>query len=211
MKIEHSCCAEGGAIVLSPDRNIIENIGKMYAGRASASPCIDLFITLLSMGMDGYKSILTNRLRLLPKFKQLLSGVASNYGERLLDCPSNTISFAVTLSSTPICRSFPSRGTDDCDQVPEIDPNVEKNEASQLSYLGSMLFSRCVSGARVVPRRQNKTIGKHHFLGYGSSTDSYEESYFTAACAIGLTEAEIEEFASRLDKALKIFLAKRKK
>jgi O-phospho-L-seryl-tRNASec:L-selenocysteinyl-tRNA synthase len=38
----------------------------MYPGRASMSPTLDLFITMLSMGSDGYKAMLKERKQLLP-------------------------------------------------------------------------------------------------------------------------------------------------
>lgn len=51
----------GGAIVAGPDKKFIEEINKAYPGRASASPIIDLFITLLSLGASGWKKILKER------------------------------------------------------------------------------------------------------------------------------------------------------
>ena len=63
-----------------------------------------------------------------------------------------------------------------------------------------MLFSRCVSGTRVVPRAESKMIGNHEFLGFGSSVEGYAHAYMTAACAIGLTKEELDEFFIRLDK-----------
>ncbi len=50
-----------GAIVAGPDSAFIESINSAYPGRASASPIIDLFITLLSLGSVGYKRLLRER------------------------------------------------------------------------------------------------------------------------------------------------------
>ncbi len=50
-----------GAIVAGPDSAFIESINSAYPGRASASPIIDLFITLLSLGSAGYKKLLRER------------------------------------------------------------------------------------------------------------------------------------------------------
>ena len=44
-----------------------------------------------------------------------------------------------------------------------------------------MLFSRCVSGTRVVPRFVTKNMGGQVFCGY------YPHAYMTAACAIGVS------------------------
>lgn len=66
-----------------------------------------------------------------------------------------------------------------------------------------MLFTRCVSGTRVVPRGQLKSVGGVGFTGYGASVTDYPHDYLTAACAIGLSVAELDEFVVRLDKTLR--------
>mmetsp|Transcript_20188 Transcript_20188/g.57903 ORF Transcript_20188/g.57903 Transcript_20188/m.57903 type:complete len:524 (+) Transcript_20188:119-1690(+) len=175
----------GGAIVMSPREDVVKNVGKVYPGRASAAPIIDLFITLLSMGLDGYRGLLQQRTELLVKFQDKFAQVASKYGERPLSCPRNSISFGITLDTL--------------------------GGGKDTSYFGSMLFTRCVSGTRVVPQSQNKVMGGQEFVGFGSSTEDYPHSYLTAACAIGLSESEMNEFFSRLEKGFKDFFAKQKK
>eukprot|EP00957_Ditylum_brightwellii_P112601 8583571-Ditylum_brightwellii.AAC.1 len=54
-------------------------------------------------------------------------------------------------------------------------------------------------------------MGNDVFIGFGSSTEKYENLYMTAACAIILGEDEFDEFFACLDKAFKDFFAKRKK
>jgi O-phospho-L-seryl-tRNASec:L-selenocysteinyl-tRNA synthase len=76
---------------------------------------------------------------------------------------------------------------------------------------GSMLFTRCVSGTRAVARNQDKTIAGQKFVGFGSSHDDFPHAYLTAACAIGLTKPEMDEFFVRLDKCFKDVVSKRKK
>lgn len=71
------------------------------------------------------------------------------------------------------------------------------------AFLGSMLFTRCVSGTRVVPRGQHKSVGGVGFTGYGASVAGYPHDYLTAACAVGLSVAELDEFLLRLDKTLR--------
>lgn len=71
------------------------------------------------------------------------------------------------------------------------------------AFLGSMLFTRCVSGTRVVPRGQHKSVGGVGFTGYGASVSGYPHDYLTAACAVGLSVAELDEFLVRLDKTLR--------
>jgi len=192
----------GGAIVISPKEDVIANVGKVYPGRASSAPIVDLFITLLSMGLSGYKELLSERKRLRQETMiQGLTKVAEKYGERVLSCPNNSISFGITVDGLGRPRT---EGEDLVDH--------HKRIATEISYFGSMLFTRCVSGTRVVPRAQSKTLGfTHAFRGFGSSTDEYPYAYLTAACAIGVTEIEMNEFFVRLDKTFKDFIAKRKK
>ena len=54
-------------------------------------------------------------------------------------------------------------------------------------------------------------MGGHDFVGFGSSTSNYSHAYMTAACAIGVSCQELDEFFKRLDKTLKEFAAKKKK
>ena len=175
----------GGAIVASPHKSIIERIGKSYAGRASSTPIVDLFITLLSMGLNGYKDLHQLRLSMKDEFQQKLQQIATKYQETLIPTYSkNTISFAITL-----------------------------NQLKNPMLLGSKLFVRCVSGTRVVVPATSKNMNHNNIVleGFGSSHDNYPHSYLTAACAIGLTQDEMNQFFQRLDKTLKEFHAKQNK
>jgi len=183
----------GGALIMSPNSKVIESISKNYPGRASASPMIDLFITLLSMGLDGYKGILDERKRLTSLFQQKMERAASVFGERVLNCPRNTISFGMTLDN------LATASDDDGSQNKEI------------TKFGSMLFTRCISGTRVVPRGESKTISGHTFVGFGSSHERYPHVYMTAACVVGMGESEMNEFFIRLEKSWKDYCAKRDK
>jgi O-phospho-L-seryl-tRNASec:L-selenocysteinyl-tRNA synthase len=187
-------------VIVSPDKSVIDNVGKVYAGRASSSPIVDLFITLLSMGLTGYKRLLDERTSMLETFPDRLDSVAKKYGERLLICPSNTISFGITLDA------LPRQQRDD-----ETTEDYTKAVAKDTSSFGAMLFSRCVSGTRVVPRAQTKVMSGEEFVGFGSSTSNYHSAYMTAACAIGVSKTEIDEFFVRLDKTLGEYAARRQK
>ena len=81
---------------------MITNLGKIYAGRASSAPISDLFITLMSMGLNGYKDLLEQRGTLVTKFQERFSKIAQSQGERMLQCPKNTISFGITLDRLAI-------------------------------------------------------------------------------------------------------------
>jgi O-phospho-L-seryl-tRNASec:L-selenocysteinyl-tRNA synthase len=167
----------GGAVVCSPSADTVALISKTYPGRASIAPVSDLFITLLSMGAEGYTRLLAEREALVPRFQQALAECAAAHGESLLLSPRNSISFAMSLRTV----AAPSR-------------------------LGSMLFTRCVSGTRVVDSSDSSSAVKEvaglQFEGYSASVDNYPCAYLTAACAIGMREQDIAEFIARLSKAL---------
>ena len=74
-------------------------VSATYPGRASVSPILDLFCTLLHLGADGWAKLLADRQALMPPFRVQLAALAERHGERLLHTPNNTISMALTLSS----------------------------------------------------------------------------------------------------------------
>ncbi|ETW08736.1 O-phosphoseryl-tRNA(Sec) selenium transferase [Aphanomyces invadans] len=167
----------GGSILCGPDAELIHDIGKAYPGRASNAPLLDLFMTMLHLGRNGYMTLLADRKALVPYFKDQLAQVAEACGERVLHTPHNDISFGMTLQH-----------------------GVPSPEAT--TFLGSMLFSRGVSGTRVVSTTDIKTMAGHEFVGFGAHVASYPSPYLTAACAIGMTKADIDTFAARLRKTL---------
>lgn len=169
----------GGSIIAGFDEKLIEKISQTYPGRASASPSIDLFITFLSLGSKGYRSLLQTRKEVFKYLSEKLSNLAIKYGERLLETPHNPISMVMSL------EKFDS-----------------EEDRKLVTELGSMLFTRCVSGARVVPRGTIKEIGGHVFEGFQSHTNSYPCAYLTAAAAVGMSKDDVDLFIKRLDKVL---------
>jgi O-phospho-L-seryl-tRNASec:L-selenocysteinyl-tRNA synthase len=151
------------------------------------------------MGLKGYARLLTERTRMLQTFPARLEEVAKKHGERILLCPTNTISFGMTLDGLARPRK------DD-----ESDEDYTQSIDKEISSFGAMLFCRCVSGTRVVQRAQEKTMGGHKFEGFGSSVSNFPHAYMTAACAIGVSQAEVSEFFVRLDKTLTEFHSKKK-
>mmetsp|Transcript_3786 Transcript_3786/g.4357 ORF Transcript_3786/g.4357 Transcript_3786/m.4357 type:complete len:87 (-) Transcript_3786:103-363(-) len=63
-----------------------------------------------------------------------------------------------------------------------------------------MVFTRGISGSRVVSKRMSKTVAGTSFEGYGASYSNYHSHYITAACSIGITKEEIDILATRLEK-----------
>mmetsp|Transcript_10888 Transcript_10888/g.16590 ORF Transcript_10888/g.16590 Transcript_10888/m.16590 type:complete len:532 (+) Transcript_10888:34-1629(+) len=181
----------GGAVLSSPQAELIDEASKLYPGRASSSPILDLFITLLSMGENGLRELHEERLRCLPILIDGLSRVASQYGERVLVSPCNSISIGVTLSQS-LCRQEVGS--------PDSVPMSDSRSTVDISYIGSMLFKRSVSGSRVVAAGGESTIGGHVFRGWGAHIASYHSSYLTVACAVGLREPEIHTFLNKMNK-----------
>mmetsp|Transcript_7343 Transcript_7343/g.12951 ORF Transcript_7343/g.12951 Transcript_7343/m.12951 type:complete len:157 (+) Transcript_7343:46-516(+) len=147
-----------------------------------------MFITLTSMGSSGYQGLLEERERLRHILKEELSKLAADLGERVLEVPGNTISFGLTLGGTAPA-------------------------AADATYLGAMLFKRCVSGTRVVTGAQSSTkqVGNSEFQAYGAHCNAYPSvPYLTAACAIGMSEQEVYDFCHRLHKTINEFKKKKR-
>ena len=148
------------------------------------SPLLDLLITFLYVGRDRLKAMYRERKELAKKMQVKFDALAKKHGERVLDIPKNTISMAMSLSST--------------------------TEKDAETALGATLFRKRVSGLRVVAKGGMKTITPYTFDGWGASVKAFPTSYITAACAVGTTEEDIDEFLKRLDKCLKDTKRKKK-
>eukprot|EP00756_Hemistasia_phaeocysticola_P056871 Hpha_TRINITY_DN33516_c0_g1::TRINITY_DN33516_c0_g1_i1::g.171081::m.171081/K03341/SEPSECS; O-phospho-L-seryl-tRNASec:L-selenocysteinyl-tRNA synthase len=164
----------GGSIVASSDAALVQRIGAVYPGRASAAPVLDLFATLLQMGKRGFKGLIQDRESSLTHFRRVLEQFAESKGERLVQADRNDISICMTLTTLP-------------------------REA--VTLLGSSLFYQCVSGPRVVAAGTTKDVCGHHFVGYGSHSAAVDYSYLTIACAIGVRSGDAEELVQRIGKA----------
>jgi O-phospho-L-seryl-tRNASec:L-selenocysteinyl-tRNA synthase len=169
----------GGAIIAGFDKGFVERISKMYpgksylylgnvrnswltiiSGRASSSPALDVFITLLSLGVKGFKELVTQRKEMYTLLKEELGKVAHKHGERLLETKSNPISIGetqilVNMQFLQWCFSF-SAMTLSC---------LAGGDPKSITMLGSMLFLRCVSGSRVITGVDVKDVHGHKFEG----------------------------------------------
>ena len=184
----------GGSIVYGPQKkHLIEKINKFYPGRASTGPLMDLFLTFLQMGENNLRRLLAERKQNYAYLKEQLQGVAAKHNERVLETPGNKISIACTLTA--------------------LNNSVFKPNGIKATYFGSYLFSRRVSGVRVIDSSEGKlqSIASPEgcqFLNYGSHCNDYPAlPFFTAAAAIGQTKAEIDLFIGRLDDAFTKFRA----
>ncbi len=78
-------------------------------------------------------------------------------------------------------------------------------ERKGTSMLGSMLFSRFVSGTRVVTTTGSKSVAGLSFPGYGAHADAYTVPYITAAAAMGMQKSEVDTFVQRLQSVIDEF------
>ncbi|XP_028413229.1 O-phosphoseryl-tRNA(Sec) selenium transferase-like isoform X2 [Dendronephthya gigantea] len=175
----------GGAIVAGFQEAFIDEIGKTYPGRASASPCLDLFITLLSLGSKGYKKLMSERKDVYNYLAEGLKKLAEKHGQKLLNTKHNPISLAMSLQ--------------------EVEGGLRATGDDGMTQLGSMLFTRCVSGARVVPPNATKDINGFKFNGWGAHTNNYPCAYMTAAAALGMSKDDVDTFLKRLEKCLSLY------
>ncbi|KAG5261436.1 hypothetical protein AALO_G00304500 [Alosa alosa] len=169
----------GGAIIAGFDEGFVKEISKMYPGRASASPSLDVLITLLTLGASGYRKLLSERKEMYNHLAHELSTLAQQHGERLLHTPHNPISMAMSLSG------------------------LQAHSDQAVTQLGSMLFTRQVSGARVVPLGVEQMVSGQLFRGFMSHAEAYPCPYLNAASAVGIARGDVDLCMKRLDKCVR--------
>ncbi|KAG7393547.1 hypothetical protein PHYPSEUDO_007384 [Phytophthora pseudosyringae] len=187
----------GGSIVCSASRDVVDRVAKFYPGRASATPTLDFFITMLQMGRNGYQRLLEERKHLAAYMREKLETLATEEGERVLHVSSNEVSVNKTGDVHP--GTFCSRVTD------------QQEKSRQLTLLGAMLFSRGVSGARVVSCLDRKTIAGHEFNSFGAHHDGFPVAYVTFACALGMHRGEVDLLVTKLRKTMHEWRTKQSK
>lgn len=177
----------GGSLIYAAKGHlgVVDAVGRAYPGRACAAPALDLFITLLEWGEQGWRGVLSARERMYGYAREKLAAAAAELGERLLETPGNPISLAMTLDSF--------------------------DEDGGATSLGSMLFTRLVSGTRVVDRRKAQEVGGVTFSSFGAHSDEYPHTYVTVAAAVGTTEEDVDLFCERLLKSARDWRKRRAK
>jgi O-phospho-L-seryl-tRNASec:L-selenocysteinyl-tRNA synthase len=176
----------GGAIVSGPSEELVDSVSKTYAGRASSSQTLDVLMTLLSLGKQGYVTGLAReRKENFGFLKATLLAFAEQQKidtVQVLESKNNKISIALALTSLSSDRA---------------------------TMLGSMLFTRGISGCRVVSGAEAKTIDGYGFKQWGAHTDApLDHPYLTAAASLGITRPEIDRFIAKLAKVLHELQAK---
>jgi len=184
----------GGSLIYSKNEKLIEKVKKNYPGRASISPLLDLFITFLESGKNKFKYLINDRKEkykiLIEKFKK----ISEKYDEKLLLPKNNKISIAITLENI-------------------IKKAGNLKEKKDITEIGSLFFNRQISGVRIIARNNNDTeISGFKFKNYGCSCDDYKYlPYMTFACAIGITNEEIEDFCKKFEKIIDEFIKNKNK
>ncbi|MBD3214938.1 MAG: O-phosphoseryl-tRNA(Sec) selenium transferase [Candidatus Lokiarchaeota archaeon] len=118
----------GGALIASPEKDKIETISQTYPGRASASPVINFLISMLSLGLQGYKELIQNQQENRNYLEERLSSFAKEINEQIMDI-FNPVAVAMTLNT------------------------LKKN---QLYALGGALYNLRVTGPRVYDPNQKE-------------------------------------------------------
>jgi O-phospho-L-seryl-tRNASec:L-selenocysteinyl-tRNA synthase len=196
----------GGALVGSPDASFLSAVSALYPGRASVAPILDLFITLLQMGASGLRQLLQQRSACFSALQAALAACAAEQGERLLHTPHNPISLAITVS-----RMARAQALEEAEQAEQAQQAQAESLSAATTYLGSMLFSRGISGARVVTGTASAVMGGCSFSGFGAQCNAYPPgAYLTAAAAIGLPLQEVAVLQERLSRALKDYSRQRR-
>ena len=181
----------GGALVYAPSKGPIDALSQMYPGRASASPLLDFFITLLALGRCGLLAEVKKRQAAFDEFKSDLATMCSEHHlpSQIICSKRNPISLALTLPPRKSASHTDSSSSPDCN-------------SDSVTELGAALFIRLVSGCRVIDVKQSKVVGGMEFPSYGASYSQYPQSYLTIAVGIGQTKEEREVLLKRLSQVL---------
>ncbi|GFY43893.1 o-phosphoseryl-tRNA(Sec) selenium transferase [Trichonephila inaurata madagascariensis] len=168
----------GGSIICGFEAKIVDEVGKMYPGRGSANPSMDMFITLLNIGKKGFLELLDERKKMFIYLKNELEKVSQEFGGEVLETPGNQLSLAFVFSQFgSLHHKF-------------------------FTEIGSMLFSKFVMGARIVAPGDSKTIGGYTFKNWGSHTDESFIGYLTASATVGVKKEDIDSFVKQFKTVL---------
>ena len=110
--------------------------------------------------------ILYIRKQIFSSLVSQLEGLEARFPVQVMRSKNNTISVALAL-------------------------NME-TERKVLTSIGSQLFTRGVSGTRVITGSECKSIEGVMFQGWGAHTDHCAQGYLTAAAGLGMTTEDLD-------------------
>ena len=183
----------GGSLIYSSNYDLVEKVKKNYPGRASISPLLDLFISYLEMGKNKYLYLIKDRKEKYKKLIEKLKIIAEKFEEKLLLPNDNKISIGITLGN--------------------IIKKAKVDNKKDITEIGSLFYNRQISGVRIITKSEKETeICGYKFKNYGCSTDDYKYlPYMTFACAIGITEQEVDEFCIKFEKIINEYIKNKNK
>ncbi len=120
-------CPVGGSVVYGPSEALHDKVSKVYAGRASSAPYVQLLISLLSMGTSGYLKIRADQKTNKELLDTRIKSLAEKLGERVINS-NNPVSVAMTLN---------------------------KLKQEYIAELGGYLYNLRITGPRIVDPREN--------------------------------------------------------
>ncbi|CAH8549472.1 unnamed protein product [Schistosoma turkestanicum] len=211
----------GGAIIAGFCTDLIDSVAKLYPGRASGTPTLDVFATLLYLGNKGWDDLIQCQAVCFKKLHNGLQQLSEKFNLKLLDTTSNPISLALSLENLlPKILTTNTATTTTTSTTTNTDENAEKNTIvennwnketfNQLTQIGANLFTQGCSGIRVVlPASMQRPIqlDAYEFQGFNSHSSTSKIPYLNVAAAIGQKECEINLFLQKLDKSLQHFIS----
>lgn len=90
----------GGSVVAAFTKGTINELTSQYAGRATAAPVVQFLAAALSLGQKTYKTLQEEQQENRRLLQELLEGLASSIGERVLQV-ENPIAAAMSLEHIP--------------------------------------------------------------------------------------------------------------
>jgi O-phospho-L-seryl-tRNASec:L-selenocysteinyl-tRNA synthase len=162
----------GGSILFGPAADLAN---KIYPGRASISPIIDLLITLLEVGSIRWKGLLKERKEM---FAYMIAELKQVDSITVRSIPRNEISLTLTVDP------------------PEILTEQLGSELFLRNVSGCRIFIRndkCKQIDEGIEPLRN--FGCH-------SSEPVVDRYINVACAIGCVKQDVDLFVSRLQSLL---------
>lgn len=88
----------GGSIICTSNKDKMQKINQAYAGRANASPIFQFLISILSLGINGYKKLIDKQKKNRAYLEIELRKIADKIGEKILNV-FNPVAVAMTLNN----------------------------------------------------------------------------------------------------------------
>eukprot|EP00702_Spironucleus_salmonicida_P005968 EST47259.1 O-phosphoseryl-tRNA(Sec) selenium transferase [Spironucleus salmonicida] len=157
-----------GCLIYSKYKQQIQDLGKSYAGRASGSQIIDLFITLLELGQMGIAQLQKQRRNIFELFVNELQKIPQIV---VTTIPDNDISFYFYFT------------------------DQSKYEAKKIS---SELFRSGISGSKALIKGKTEFFQTFILEDFGRGGVHDFPDYITCAASIGMQQTEVYNYIKKL-------------